>query len=183
MGLLFLGSCGVQQNLSTYREATPCLLDYSRNQLVWTPLVGEDTPDLQQVGTTQLPSRFQAFRLDQDSLIAYFRQWQSDSTDTIRLALPLPDAPFCLGFDMIASGTLSEALSRKYPEIITLKGVATDGRRADARIDFDGKHLAAELRLHYKTYILSAWPAKSGARGETVYLLYLKTDSGVERKP
>lgn len=183
MGLFFLGSCGMQQPLSVYEKVTPCLLDYSRNQLVWTPIAGEDMPDFQELGTTPLPSRFQALRLDQDSLIASFRQWQADATDTIRLALPLPDAPFCLEFDMIASGTLSDALSRKYPELLSLKGVATNGGRADARIDFDGKHLAAELRLHYETYVLSAWSAKRGAQGETIYLLYLKSDSGVEPKP
>lgn len=177
--LLLLNACGVRQPFSSPREEPPCFIDQQK-QLKWQEIPAVDSLELlPAVGTTLLPARYRVFRLAQAALIEQTRRWKLEKTDTIRLSLPLPEAPFCQEFKVWGSGTLSEELSRKFPDLVSWKGISTDGRKTEVRIDFDGKHLSAEVGRNQQTYIISSWPAASG----TVYLVYLKRDSGVRTQP
>jgi hypothetical protein len=127
-------------------------------------------------GSAKLPNTFSVFTTNAATLKKYMMSLKKNGGEII---LPAPGQMSCVNFNVMNSGTMSPQLAAKFPELVSLKGMATNDKTATVRLDYDGVNLNAEMAFGGVPYIISPW--KKGTF--TYYLLYKKEDSGVERKP
>ncbi len=157
-----------------------CTSTLGNHRLQWT--FQDDVSELGligAVGNNKLPAKFQVFATDPQALKLYLTATNS-ADQTSPIALPLSEGVGCQVFEVGTSGTMSPELAAKFPNLISLKGQAPNQAGADARIDFDGEKMEAQLNWEGQTYIISPWPSSSGT---IYYLVYKKEDSGREKIP
>jgi hypothetical protein len=157
-----------------------CSFDFNARTLRWRAILNLQEIALEpRVGNTRLPSKFEVYAIDLSDLDSFLKAVQAGGADMYAMRLPLPGQGGCPAFKLRSSGAMSEALSRKFPDLISLKGLSGENRNAALRLDYDGEKMEAEIRWEGQVYYLSPWPGKGGI----YYLLYRKEDAGFEKKP
>jgi|SRR5690606_16657174 len=186
--LACLCSCAGNRNLQgklIEPEFNPnvCSSSLGNNQLHWTFHNDASVLDWKHAeGKRKLPKKFQMFAVNKQELQAYLTAANVSGVQSI-IALPISEGIGCRRFEVSPSGTLSPELAKKYPQLISLKGVSAENEQADLRIDFDGEKMEAQINWNNQIFYISSWPAHSG---ELYYLVYKKEDSGrtkIPRKP
>lgn len=165
------------QRSAPVREGYDCTLVQNGITLKWTKVTataGLKLPARQ--GNALLPRKYQIYTTPTGKLKAFMEATGKKHTDVI---LPFSEEPGCQVFSVQPSGTMSPELAAKFPELISLKGVARADKNATLRLDYNGSELNAEIIWKGVSYIIAPW--KKGSR--TYYLLYKKEDSGTEKKP
>lgn len=122
----------------------------------------------------QLPKAYKAYTVEHGQLKRFFDAANAGEAQT---TVPLPSPAGCIVFTVKPSGTLSEALRKKYPNMVSLSGTGSSG--GDIRLDFDGEKMNGQVIHRSETYIIS--PTASGEK--TYYLIYKKSDAGLEKQP
>lgn len=118
-----------------------------------------------------LPKKYSTYLVSKAELKQFFVQIKNGNNDQI--AFPLPDA--CVTFSLKNSNAMDASLAAKYPEIMSLKGRSSNPDAQEARIDYDGNKLKAQIGYNRKTYILEPYTETAD---KIVYLLWDKDDTG-----
>lgn len=186
LAVLFLSTslviaCGSTEGMKQQEtaEESTCSFAFGVRRLVWHPVLNTAAALEPHIGNTSLPSKFETYIIDGTDLDAFLKAAQAGQPDARIIRLPLPENEGCPAFYLSASGTMSEALSKKFPDLISMKGLSKENKTAALRLDYDGKKMEAEITWAGHTYYLSPWPGKDGI----YYLLYKKEDAGFEKKP
>jgi hypothetical protein len=179
--LIFVACASPAQVSKTQSAPQPCAFTFGSKTLSWTKMDNIEALGLKkQIGKTTLPPKFEAFSIDEKELNAFLKAAKAGSTDARKMSFPLPLATGCITFSITPSGILSDSLALRFPELISLKGVAINNQRITARIDYSkATKLKAALTTGNQVYLISAWPGTSGY----YYLLYKKEDAGYEKIP
>jgi hypothetical protein len=120
------------------------------------------------------PVVYQLYSLDQAQLDQLFAE-----AKTRRAYFPLPEPVGCQLFEMEEAGNRSEALKKKYPNVVSLKGRSPEYKAADARVDYTGKKMKARIKWGSETYFIT--PVEYG--GKTYYIVYNEKDSREQKTP
>ena len=178
----FLLACGSTESMRQAEAAgrTDCSFDFGSKTLRWRPVLNLKEIALSpQVGNTHLPSEFETYMIDGPDLDAFLKAAKAGQPAAHIIRLPLPEHAGCPLFKLSSSGTMTETLSQKFPDLISLKGLPEEHTAAALRLDYDGKKMEAEITWGGHIYYLSPWPGEDGI----YYLLYKKEDAGFEKKP
>lgn len=129
-------------------------------------------------GQRKLPLHYLVYTTNEKQLKDFLVAVKSQPTVHFEIALPSPDFA-CHIFSLTNSGTMSEALAAKFPELVSLKGISREDKSSGLRLDYDGKTMNAEVTWMGKTYFIAPWE-----KGKKVYyLVYKKEDTGIEKRP
>jgi hypothetical protein len=127
-------------------------------------------------GTAKLPLKYAVFTVNGPALKRYMMSLKEKPGSIV---LPVGGDLLCIEAYVTNSGTMSEALAAKFPQLVSLKGNGVRDKSVTVRLDYDGTALNAEIISAGTSYIIEPWK-----KGSTIYyLLFKKEDSGVERKP
>ncbi len=129
--------------------------------------------------SAQLPRKYSVYITDAAKLRKFLSAIKNNANTQTEIVLPLSEQSGCAAFQVIPSGTLSPELSKKFPQLVSLKGTAVQDKNTSVRLDYNGSELNAEILQGGVSYIIAPW--KKGKK--TYYLVYKKEDSGVEKKP
>lgn len=124
----------------------------------------------------QLPLKYTVYTINNEQMQAFFKSIQSTGQGSINLPVP---GHGCQSFYVENSGTMSAELAAKFPEIISLKGMAQHDKAGYTRIDYDGKKLKVEITWDNEIYYVQPWEEK----GQLWYVLSDKRDTGYEKQP
>lgn len=177
-----LTACGSTEGMKQRKtdEEVACSFAFGNRNLSWRPVLNIPAIGLEpHIGNANLPSKFEAYVIDGAGLDAFLKAAKAGQPEAGILRFPLPEDAGCPAFTLSASETMSEALSKKFPDLISLKGLPEENKTAALRLDYDGKKMEAEITWEGHIYYLSPWPGKNGI----YYLLYKKEDAGFEKKP
>jgi hypothetical protein len=135
--------------------------------LTWTPAT-----DLPSSVAMNLPASFMLFVVSKVEAETFFKTVKHG--DSLIAHVPLPAG--CPAFRITSSGTLSEALAEKYPDLVSVKGIAPG---SDLRMDWDGKTFSGQVLTNSATYFIE--PRNSGDK--TWYLIYNKQSAAGRKAP
>lgn len=162
--LITLASCG-----STKREQAKSIAEPSEakttqaKESLTTPVsdlwVNSDSEHLPDIEMRVHPSAFEVWKCNYESFT------KNLGNETTSIEIPTPQG--LLLFEIENSGTMSEALSAKFPEIRSYKGKSKDGQFI-ARMDTNEKGLFVELSRTGDKWLLA--PLFDG--NKTIYGLY-----------
>ncbi len=124
----------------------------------------------------QLPKKYVVYTINNEQMRAFFQSLKSAGHGHINLPVP---GQGCQAFHVENSGTMSEALAAKFPEIVSLKGTAQNNKAGSVRVDYDGKKLKAEITWENRIYYIQPWEEN----GTLWYVLSDRKDTGYEKQP
>jgi len=179
--LSFLAACGAAAGIGGSQEVSGfrCSFTYKRVTLSWVKQESPQQLGLEpRVGEAKLPLKFDVYSISNRDLDVFMKAAKSQDSSAEMINLPLPGGS-CYSYRLQPSEIMPEPLAQKFPELISLKGYATEDKAATVRLDYDGKKLQAEITRNGHIYYLAPWPGKEG----TYYLLYKKEDAGFEKRP
>lgn len=128
-----------------------------------------------QSGSFKLPEKYKVFIVTSAHLNNRLTELRKNGGT---LELPVPDTTVnggfnCVTFKMENSGTMSPELNAKYPEIISLKGVALKNKNNTIRYDYNGTAQNISVMWNGANYLYM--PYKSN--NKIYYLLFNKLDN------
>lgn len=115
-----------------------------------------------------IPQDYEVYSIDARELQNLIRDIRQQKVK--ELNLPTPEK--CYTFMIRPSGTMSEELQKKYPQLLSLRG--TDDEQNFADIDYDGKFLRAKINTRMGVYLFEPYETNEGV----YYLLFLLKSSG-----
>ncbi len=124
-----------------------------------------------------VPRRYKAYRINADTLKAFFAAIQSGKTE-IGMVVPITGTN-CESFSLRRSGSMSAELQQKYPDIISLQGNGTANKSADLRLDWDGSVLKGQVIYNSTIYFITPFTTGQGL----IYVLYDKKDTNEVKNP
>lgn len=167
------------QAVSPKNKSGACGIVSHSKVLSWTPVSAIKKIKLpSRNGQRKLPLQYLVYTTNEKQLKDFLMAVQSQPSVPYEIALPSPGSA-CHVFALSNSGTMSAALSAKFPELVSLKGIAKEDKSAALRLDYDGKEMSAEITRMGKVYFISPW--KKGKK--VYYLVYKKEDAGIEKRP
>ncbi len=123
-----------------------------------------------------VPKKYVRYKVSEDTLKALFTYLRSPNK---KGGIVLPIEKHCEPFELKVSGAMISALNDKYPEIVSLQGRGTTNKTADARIDWTGRQMRAQISYNGATYFI----ASVVENNEISYLIYNREDSGEAKQP
>ncbi len=169
-GSLLLGSCtGTKTATSSPKGAAKVSVTScgQTGSLVWERYAGTKLP-----ASAMLPESYTVYTVS--GAAGFFKQTKTDAQEVM---IPMPAG--CITFKVVPSGTMSEGLQEKYPQLVSLRG--SNGAGDDLRLDWDGTAFRGQVIAAGggKTFFVAPYPKAKGA----TYLVYDKSDSREEKQP
>lgn len=159
----------------------PCHFYAGRLNISWVNVGDPKELDLPlKEGSDSLPKHFAAFKINTQSLNSFLAGIESYPYEKKVICMPLNGGHECMLFHLESSGTIPEALQKKYPNLKSLKGTSEQDPTVQLRLDFDGTTIKAAIIQGTKTELLSPW---RDVNGVFYYLLYNKEDAGYLHLP
>lgn len=180
----FFASCTSTQKVTktqTTDSNPPCHFYAGRLNISWYSVYdtkGLNLPPMQE--SDSLPKDFLAFKINTQALYSYLGSLETLPYEKRVISVPVNGGNNCILFHLEPSGTLSEELQKKFPELKSFKGLSEQDPNAQLRLDFDGKTVKAAIFHDNKTELISPWKDKQGFQ---YYLLYDKEDAGYKHIP
>lgn len=161
---ILLESCAGSQKTASVSSNKDC--NYAKAGAVTLNLNADKAL---QVSGNDLPRSYTVFTADNEK--AFFAAAKKQGGTA---AIQLPSG--CRQFQLSLSETMSPQMMERYPDLISLKGISTDG--TDLRLDWDGTHMRGQVLENGKSYLLEPRTARSGP----VYILFDKADATTPRR-
>lgn len=179
---LFVSCAGAQKaTQSGSTDTTPCHFYAGRLSISWLSVYDIKSINLPpKEGADSLPKEFVAYKINTQALNSYLSSLESLPYEKRVISMPVNGGNSCIVFHLEPSGTLSEGLQKKFPELKSFKGLSKQDPNAQLRLDFDGKTIKAAIFHDNKTELISPWKDKQGF---LYYLLYNKEDAGYKHIP
>ena len=182
-GLVTIAACRSSHGLSANEkkngnkkgESVCSIIPAPGNQ----PLNWQKEPDrvLKEVNAAMLPAVYTVYRIDSAELKAFFSAARlSRENSKAEVVVPLPQPIGCRLFAVFEAGTMPEELKKKFPDIVSLKGMDKETPASDIRLEYNGRMMQGQVTRDGETYFIK--PVTSGNR--FYYLIYAKSD--VKRK-
>lgn len=121
------------------------------------------------------PYKYKLYQVNQDTLQAFFSAFRQRSEQ----GMVIPVGKSCEPLLMRRSGTMSQALQEKYPDIISLQGNGTVNKAAELRLDWDGKQLKGQLSHNESIYYITPVNTGEGLR----YMIYDRKETAETKQP
>jgi hypothetical protein len=123
-----------------------------------------------------LPKKFTAYNIDRNSIKEIFEQ--ANSGKNVVMIVPVPGS--CEIFELKSAGVMPEALQKKYPNLIALKGYGKNNKAAEIRTEWNGDVLKAQIIYNGSTYLVTP-TSPNGLEQE--YLYYNQNDAPETKQP
>lgn len=133
--------------------------------------------DFQERQAPVVPRKYKAYRINADTLKAFFAAIQSGRNE-IGMVVPVTGSN-CESFNLRRSGTMSAELQKKYPDIISLQGNGATNKSADLRLDWDGSLLKGQVIYNSTIYFITPFTTAQGL----IYVFYDKKDTNEVKNP
>lgn len=129
---------------------------------------------LKDANTTVFPATYSVYSVDSVSMKAFFTAAKLTKEDSkVEIVVPLPSPIGCRVFSVFESGTMSDELKKKFPDIVTLKGMDKESPLTDIRLEYNGRMMQGQVIRDGETYFIK--PVTSG--NKFYYLIYSKSDA------
>jgi uncharacterized protein YcfL len=129
---------------------------------------------LKDANTTIFPATYSVYSLDSASMKTFFMAAKQSKEDSrAEIVVPLPSPIGCRVFSVFESGTMSDELKQRFPDIVTLKGADKESPLTDIRLEYNGRMMQGQVVRDGETYFIK--PVTSG--NKFYYLVYSKTDA------
>jgi hypothetical protein len=123
-----------------------------------------------------LPQKYTRYKVAGDTLGALFNRLRTTNNKT---GIILPINNHCEPFELVVSGTMSQELQSKYPELVAVQGHGVNNKAADVRLEWNGKQMRGQVTYNGTIYLIAGITDNN----ITTYLVYNKADTGETKKP
>lgn len=184
-GLVLMGACRGSQNVATKAKKAG---DISSNSSACNVAVAAGNPVLNwktennsvlKETTMTLPANYKLYSLDSAELKAFFSAAKMSKEDSkAEIVIPLPAPWGCKVFSVFESGTMSEELRKRFPDIVTLKGMDKETPLSDIRLEYNGSMMQGQVTRDGETYYIK--PVTNN--NMFYYMVYSKSDMQEAKK-
>jgi hypothetical protein len=181
-GLVLATSCRSSQSATadkagkqTNGNAVCKLADANKPQIKWAA----ETDEVLKGNNVILPSVYSIFSADSASLKTFFMAAKpSTENSKVDVVVPMPQPFGCKIFSVFQSSTMAPELQKKFPDIVTLKGVDKETGMNDVRLEYNGRMMQGQVTMNGEIYLVS--PLSNNDR--FYYIVYAKSATNEIKK-
>lgn len=175
--LFLLSSCVSTAQIEQINKANMCSFLDKGTEIHWEQIINTSKLNLTpKVRQTKLPLKYSVYQVNEQDLKAFLLAAQR-STEPLIMFIPVNNE--CISFKVAASGTMSKELAAKFPDLVSLKGMATHKQGTSVRIDYTDGNLKMEIQDNGQVYLMETWTGKV----QNYFLIFDKNDADYIKTP
>jgi hypothetical protein len=121
-----------------------------------------------------LPKVYNIYSADSAQLRHFFTVAKSSKENSkAEVIIPLPQPVGCKVFSVYQSGTMSEELQKKFPDLVTLKGADKETGLNDIRMEYNGRMMQGQVTVNGEIYLI----APVSNNNHLYYIVYAKSET------